>query len=127
MSYRLERERTKTTPYVLIDEAKGYMRFEGESYLENVAEFFDEVIKWTGKYLVSDFDLLTFDCAMEYFNSSTTKLLYNLLRLMDENVTENKKVVVNWIAFEEDDMLIECGEDFQEEFDNLVFNLVINE
>jgi len=125
MAYKLERERTNTSPRVLIDEEKGYMRFEGESYLEDIFGFFEEINEWLTKFLASDFTEFTFDCAMEYFNSSTTKVLYNILRLMDSHAP-GKKVIVNWIvADEDDDMLIECGEDYEEEMENLDFNLVI--
>jgi len=125
MAYKLEREKTNTSPYILIDEEKGYMRFEGESYLEDIFGFFQEINDWLEKYLASDFSGFTFDCAMEYFNSSTTKVLYNILRLLDAHAS-GKKVIVNWIvADEDDDMLIECGEDYQEEMENLEFNLVI--
>jgi predicted ATP-grasp superfamily ATP-dependent carboligase len=127
MAYILEREKTKTTPYILIDEEKGYMRFEGESYLEDIVGFFSEINAWLESYLTSDFAGLTFDSALEYFNSSTTKQVYNMLRLMD-TYASGKKVIVNWIvADEDDDMLIECGEDFQEEMENLEFNLVIGD
>ena len=125
MTYRLEREKTKTTPYILIDEEKGYISFEGESYLEDILGFFREINDWLEKYLSSDFPQLTFDCAMEYFNSSTAKLLYNMLGAMDASAADGKKVIVNWIALEGDDMLIECGEDFKDEMENLEFNLVI--
>ena len=126
MAYKLEKERTKTTPYVLIDEEKGYMRFEGESYFEDVLGFFKEVNEWVEKHLSSDFEKFTFDCAMEYFNSSTTKMLYNLIHMMDEHSVNGKTVTVNWIVNDEDDMLIECGEDFKDEMENLEFNLVVN-
>jgi len=123
MGYKLEREKTKASPYVLIDEDKSYMCFEGESYLEDVFSFFSEINDWLEKYLSSDFTELTFDCALEYFNSSTTKILYNMLRYMDLH-SQGKKVVVNWIvADEDDDMLIECGEDYQEEMDHLEFHI----
>jgi predicted ATP-grasp superfamily ATP-dependent carboligase len=125
MAFILEREGTRTSPYVLIDEAKGYIHFEGESYLEDIAGFFKEINEWLEKYITSDFKELTFDCAMEYFNSSTTKQIYNMLRLMDK-YAEGKKVTVNWIvADEDDDMLIECGEDYKGEMQNLEFNLVV--
>ena len=127
MSFKLEREKTKTTPYILIDEERGYMRFEGESYLEDIIGFFKEINEWLQMYLTSDFTEFTFDCALEYFNSSTTKQLYNMLRLMDVNAP-GKNVVVNWIvANEDDDMLIECGEDYQEDMENLKFNINIKE
>jgi len=125
MSFKLERAKTRTTPYVLIDEEKGYMRFEGESYLEDIVGFFKEINEWLKDYMASDFAEFTFDCGLEYFNSSTTKQIFNMLRLMDAN-TPGKKVVVNWIvANEDDDMLIECGEDYREEMENLKFNINI--
>jgi len=125
MSFKLERERTKTTPYILIDEEKGYMRFEGESYFEDIVVFFKEINEWLQKHMASDFTEFTFDCALEYFNSSTTKQIYNILRLMDANAP-GRKVVVNWIvADEDDDMLIECGEDYRDDMGNLTFNIVV--
>ncbi|MCL2703108.1 MAG: DUF1987 domain-containing protein [Defluviitaleaceae bacterium] len=125
MRFKLEREKTKTTPYILIDEEKGYMRFEGECYLEDIIGFFKDINEWLENYLSSDFTKLTFDCAMEYFNSSTAKLLYNMLRSMDIHAKDGKNIVVNWIAAEDDDMLIECGEDFKDEMESLEFNLII--
>jgi len=127
MSFKLERAKTKTTPYILIDEAKGYMRFEGESYLEDIIGFFKEINEWLQQYLASGFMDFTFDCALEYFNSSTNKQIYNMLRLMDASAP-GKKVAVNWIvADKDDDMLIECGEDYQEDMKNLKFTIQIKE
>jgi len=124
MPFKLEREKTKTTPYVLIDEENGYMHFEGESYLEDIIGFFKEINEWLQGYMASDFKEFTFDCELAYFNSSTTKQIYNILRLMDVNA-EGKKVVVNWIvADDDDDMLIECGEDYRDDMETLRFNIV---
>ena len=125
MAFRLEKEKTRTSPYILIDEDKSYMRFEGESYLEEVIVFFTDINEWLEEYFKTDFEAFTFDCAMDYFNSSTTKILYNILRFMDTNTNE-KKITVNWIINdEEDDILIECGEDFQDEMENLEFNMIV--
>lgn len=124
MAYKLERERTNNTPYVLIDEEKGYIRIEGECYLEDILHFFEEITDWLVSTLSTMTSPLTFDCALEYFNSSTTKLLYNILRAMDRAARDGKKVVVNWIADKGDDMIVECGEDFRDEVEYLEFNLI---
>jgi hypothetical protein len=124
MPCRIEREKTATTPYILIDEEKGYMRFEGRSYLEDILGFFAEINEWLMKYLSSGSAVLTFDCELEYFNSSTTKLLYNMLRAMDKAAAGGAKMSVNWIVAEDDDMVIECGEDFSDEMKHLEFNLI---
>jgi hypothetical protein len=125
MAYRLEKERTTSTPYILIDEEKSYMRFEGRSFHENVVEFYKDVNNWLDAYLEKDFGVFTFDFEMNYFNSSTSKLLHNMLTKMDECACDKRKVIVNWITTEDNDIIIECGEDFQEDFNNLEFNMII--
>lgn len=125
MAYKLEKEKTGSTPYILIDEENSYMRFEGESFHENVIEFYKEVSDWLNQYLKTNFQQFTFDCKLKYFNSSTAKLLLNMLLEMDENVSKANKVIVNWITTEDNDIMIECGEDFGEELEQLEFNLII--
>ena len=126
MSYRLEREKTDTTPYVLIDEEKRYMRLEGESYHENVISFFKEISEWLSAFLKTDFDSFTFDCELKYFSSSTVKVLLNML--LDMNHSQNSKnIIVNWITTPRNKIIIECGEDFQEDLEDLTFNIVIKE
>lgn len=126
MGFILEKEKTGSTPKIYIDEDRGYMLIEGESFHENVIAFFKDVGEWLGSYLITDFREFTFDCELTYFNSSTAKLLLNILMEMDEHASDDNKVTVNWITTEENEMIIECGEDFEEELENLKFNLVIN-
>jgi hypothetical protein len=125
MAYRFEKERTVSTPYILIDEEKSYMKFEGRSFHENVAEFYKDVNSWLDTYLIKDFGDFTFDFEMNYFNSSTSKLLHNMLTKLDKCVSDKKRVIVNWITTEDNDIIIECGEDFQEDFGRLKFNMII--
>jgi len=124
MSFKLIREKTDLTPYVLIDEEKRYMKFEGESYHENVISFFKEICEWLGGFLKTDFDSFTFDCELEYFNSTSVMVLLNML--LDMNNSKNaQKITVNWITVKQNKIIIECGEDFQEDLENITFNIVI--
>jgi hypothetical protein len=125
MTVLIEKQKTISTPYMLVDEEKGYFKFEGESFHENVIAVFSEVSEWLNRYLESDFKPLVFDCHMLYFNSSTAKLLFNMLRNMDDHTVDGKKTTVNWITSKDNDIMIEHGEDFREEMSNLTFNLVI--
>ena len=125
MAFFLEIEKTTSLPYLLIDEEKGYMRLEGRSFHESVTAFFKEIFDWLDVYLASDFGTFTFDFEMNYFNSSTSKLLYNMLMKMDRHVTDDKEIIVNWITTEDNDIIIECGEEFQDEIEDLTFNMVI--
>jgi len=125
MAFLLEKEKTTSTPYVLIDEKKSYMKMEGRSFHENIGAFFKDINDWLDSYLTTDFGIFTFDNLISYFNSSTTKLMLNMLVKMDRHSSDKNKVIVNWITTEENDIMVECGEDFQEEMENLEFNLII--
>jgi len=124
-TFKLEREKTETTPYVLIDEKNGYMKFEGKCYHENVLSFFKEINDWLGGFLSSDFETFVFDCELSYFSSSTVKVLLRMLLDMD-NSKNGKKITINWITSKRNEIIIECGEDFKEDIKHLTFNLVTN-
>ena len=124
MVFRLEKEKTNSTPYILVDEEKSYMKMEGQCFHENVVLLFKEINEWLDVYLETDFGLFTFDSDIEYLNSSTLKLLNILLLKLDEHSSDENKIIVNWITIENDDMMIECGEDFQEDMENLEFNML---
>ena len=126
MSFLLERESTQSTPYVIIDEKEHYMKLEGMSFHENTIEFFQDILKWLNDYLPTDFGSFTFDCKMKYFNSSTTKILFDILELMNDNAINGNQVIVNWYVNQEDDMLIELCEDIEEDYDNLTIKLIIS-
>ena len=125
MAFYLEKEKTGSTPYVLIDEGKGYMKIAGESYHENVIEFYKDVNDWLAGCFKNVREFFTFDCEMTYFNSSTAKLLLNILLHLDDCAAEGQRITVNWITTDDNDIILECGEDFQEEMNHVEFNLVI--
>lgn len=125
MAFRLEREKTTSTPYVLVDEEKKYMKFQGRCFRDGVMEFFEPIISWLDTYLTTDFGTFTFECGMDYFNSSTVKILSTLLKKLDQRSVGNNKVVVNWITASDNDIIIECGEDFEEDVENMEFNIII--
>ncbi|MCL2441926.1 MAG: DUF1987 domain-containing protein [Treponema sp.] len=125
MALYLEKEKTTSTPYLLIDEKKSYLKLEGRSFHENITDFFKEIFDWLDVYLTTDFGFFTFDLEMDYFNSATSKLLHNMLMKMDRYTTDKNKIIVNWITTEDNDIIIECGEDLLDEVEKLTFNMVI--
>ena len=126
MAFYLNLEKTGSTPKVLIDESKRYMKIEGESYHENVIEFFKDITNWLDNHFEAVCDGFVFECEMIYFNSSTAKLLLNMLLHMDECAENGNNVTINWITTADNDIIIECGEDFREELNNVTFNMVVS-
>lgn len=123
---KIEIQKTVSTPHMIIDEQKNYLLLSGESFPENIMKFYTPLIAWLDNYLATDFPSFTFDCHLVYFNSSTSKLLMNVLTSMDNAAVRGKKVTVNWHSSRENDVIIECGEEFGEDFVNLEFNIIIS-
>jgi hypothetical protein len=126
MGYNLEMQRTTSTPYILIDEEKGFMRIAGRCFHEKVGDFFREANEWLSKFLSTDFPALTIECEIDYFNSSGMKLFHNMLLKMEKKAVSGKNITVNWITTDDNVIMMECGEDFKEDMRHLNFNLVVN-
>lgn len=122
--FKLEKEKTLSTPHIVVDEARGYMMFEGESFPENVISFYADITDWIYDYLKSDFQAFTFDCRLVYFNSSTSKFLLNMFAAMDEAAARGKRIIVNWTCDSKNEIIIECAESFAEDFQNLKFRIM---
>ncbi len=128
MSGVFEKERSGSTPYILFDPERHYLRMEGESFHENVAEFYAELDRLVGQYIYTDFSTFTFDCALSYFNSSTAKFLLNFFLNIDDAIAQTQKeVIVRWIADADNEIIVEFGEDFAEELEHIEFCMVIQE
>lgn len=114
-------EETKYTPAISLD-ANGIVSMIGKSYPENTFEFYAPVMKWVEEYFASGASKLEVNMEIIYFNSSSSKLFFDLFDLLEEN--NNDELVINWIYDEENESALEAGEDFKDDFENLTINLV---
>lgn len=120
-----EREKTSSTPYILVDEEKAYMKFSGESFPENVIKCYGEVSSWLTRYLETSFGTFTFDFEMIYFNSSTSKVLTSIFSMLND-AGKNNRVIVNWCCSEDNDIMIEYGEEFKKDNENIEMNIILD-
>lgn len=128
MAFYQEKKKTRSTPYVLIDEGKQYMKFQGDCFPDDTPDFFWEINEWLCGYLESGkHDKLTFDCDLNYFNSSTSKILFDMLDLMNEFSRDGKQAQVNWYVESGDNLQREIYEDFMEDFHDMKIVLIEKE
>ena len=59
-----------------------------------------------------------------YFNSSSSKLFFDLFDIVEEAQEEGHTITVNWLYDAENENALEAGEDFKEDFESLDFNLI---
>ena len=119
----LKIEETKYTPDIIMNPENGEISIKGKSYPENTFEFYEPIMKWLGNYFQKAQEKTIINFEIVYFNSSSSKLFFDLFDLIDENSSKSD-IEINWIYDEENDSALEAGEDFKEDFENLNFNLV---
>lgn len=121
---KLTIEETKYTPKIDMDAQSGIISLVGKSYPENTFEFYEPVMKWLEDYFAAEpKDKTVLNLEIIYFNSSSSKLFFDLFDLLEEN-KDNCDIEINWIYDEENESAGEAGEDFIEDFETLKINLV---
>ena len=123
---KLHIEATKYTPEITLDPEKGLIEMRGKSYPENTFEFYAPIIEWIKKYFENPKPETTVNMEIVYFNSSTSKLFFDLFDILDEN-KDKSKIVINWIYDPDNENALEAGEDFQDDFEDLDIRLVEKE
>ncbi len=117
---------TKSTPAVHFDPVNHRLTIKGESYPENSFEFFQPVLEWVETYLErlpSGVRALV-SLEITYFNSSSSKVLLDLLDTLDEAAAGGKQITVEWRYQEGNDMASEYGEEFKEDLKAVEFVMV---
>ncbi|MCB2187057.1 MAG: DUF1987 domain-containing protein [Deltaproteobacteria bacterium] len=119
-------EATKSTPAVSFDPGCCTLSVKGESYPENAAKFYEPIFHWLRQALeeLDPAARLLVELEIIYFNSSSSKALMNLFDTLEEAARIGRSVEVNWRYHRENDSAQECGEEFREDLEALVFNLV---
>ncbi|KHD09180.1 hypothetical protein PN36_01170 [Candidatus Thiomargarita nelsonii] len=120
---------TKYTPDVSFNAESNVLELKGECYPENIAEFSEPLFSWLEEYLpLLGTQAVIVNIDLNYFNSSTSKMLLNFFDRLETEVTNNaRNISVNWIYDPENDSAEEYGEEFQEDLEALSFNLVTKE
>jgi hypothetical protein len=119
-------EKTTSTPYINFDAQANKLTVAGESFPENAAKFYAPVLEWLTEYIagVENQEVLA-EMDIIYFNSSTSKILMLFFNALDNAAAAGKNITVNWRCDARNETAIECGEEFQEDLQNVPFNIVI--
>jgi hypothetical protein len=99
---------TEKTPSVSLS-INGNLKIEGRSIPEDAAKFFKPILDWTKEFTAPE---IRIDIKLEYFNTSSSKFILEMLRLIEGN-PNNSNVLVNWFYEEGDLDVLESGQYFE--------------
>jgi hypothetical protein len=106
--------KTSRTPQISLDPKQQIFEIEGRSIPENSVDFYKPVMQWMDFYRQHPNDKTRFVIRLEYFNTSSSKCLIDILRKLEKIYLDGHDVELEWYFEEKDDDMRESGEDFKE-------------
>lgn len=107
-------EGTPKTPEVSFDAKTGQIEIKGRSIPENSIEFYKPLVDWLDKYADIAQGVVNVVIQLEYFNTSSSKCILDVFKKLENMHNKNKtEVVINWYYEEDDEDMLEAGEDYQ--------------
>jgi len=116
---------TLDTPAISFNKSDKYLLIEGRSILENPIEFYKPLMSELKSCVKSDSGKMEIDFKLEYFNTTSSLAILDMLKLLRNLNTDKNEVVINWYYDEGDDDVLEIGEDFSTII-KFPFNLIAN-
>ena len=104
----IQLEGTAKTPHVAFHDAPLSMEISGRSIPENSIAFYTPLLEWVDEHLKGG-GALDVSIRLEYFNTSSSKCLMDLLKRVEQSPAE---ATVLWYYEEEDEDMLEAGEDY---------------
>ncbi len=117
-------EGTGRTPEVSFDALTGNLLIAGRSIPENSIAFYQPLFDWLDDYVKKPSVNTLFEFNLEYFNTSSSKCILDMLRKLEMLSEKNHKTLVRWYFDEGDEDMEESGNDFKSLI-NLDIELVI--
>ncbi len=114
-------EPTRTTPLITFDPDEGILEMKGRSSPENSIQFYQRILDNLDEYAVSGGNAFTANIAFEYFNTSSSKCLFDVFKRLSKIENSGREITINWYYEEGDDDMMEAGEDYSDLLD-LDFN-----
>ena len=119
-------EPTDDSPQVLLDQEDNQFEISGKSLPEDVIDFYQPIMDWLLTYSENPNSLTEFNLKLIYFNTASSKLIYDILMIFEEMVEEGHKVLVKWHSMQSDEDMQEAGKEYEEmidvPFEHLTYN-----
>ncbi len=110
-------EPSLTTPEIRFDLEKGHFSIKGSSYPENSLKFYQPVVQYLNELVqnhpVDPSKTFILDVELQYFNTSTAKVLLDIFRYFEQLYEKGQPVKVRWLYLEDDTEMEDAGLDYQ--------------
>jgi hypothetical protein len=99
-------------PGVTLDQENNIFEISGRSLPEDVYTFYDPIIAWLTEYAEQPNAVTTFDFKFIYFNTATSKIILDIMTLLEKIKEGGHEVLVRWHYLKEDEDMKDAGEEY---------------
>jgi hypothetical protein len=103
---------TEDTPRIILDAESDILEISGRSLPEDVAAFYEPVLNWLKEYSENPKDKTVLNFKLTYFNTASSKLLLDILMILEEMKEKGNAVLIKWHYPEEDEDMEEAGDEY---------------
>ena len=107
-------EAKEDTPKIIFDPENEIFEISGRSLPEDATVFYEPIIEWLKNYSKKPNANNEFHFKLNYFNTASSKLLLDILMIIEEMHEAGHKVHVKWFFEEEDEDMEEAGGEYAE-------------
>ncbi len=117
-------EGSNKTPAINFKADTGILEIAGKSIPENSFGFYQPLFAWIDNYVLNPVAKTEIKISLEYFNTSSSKCLLDILRKLEAlKKSEKSDVSVSWYYESDDEDMMEAGQDYDSLVD-LTFNII---
>ena len=106
-------EGTPKTPTVNFNADTGIVEIKGRSIPENSIEFYKPLVDWLEEYKENAQPMTKVIIQLEYFNTSSSKCILDVFKKLEAVHKAKNPVEIHWYYEEDDEDMLEAGEDYE--------------
>ena len=106
-------EGTPKTPTVNFNSDTGIVEIKGRSIPENSIEFYKPLVDWLEEYKENAQPMTKVIIQLEYFNTSSSKCILDVFKKLEAIHKAKNPVEIHWYYEEDDEDMLEAGEDYE--------------
>lgn len=106
-------EQSDDSPLVILDPVDRHFEISGKSLPENVLDFYQPVLDWLKEYSEKPNGKTVFNLKLVYFNTSSSKMIMDILLIFEEMVEEGYDVLIRWHSRLTDEDMQEAGKEYE--------------
>jgi hypothetical protein len=106
-------EETPLTPSISFDNETGILQIQGISTPEDSFTYYKPIFNWLDQYGIAPAKITRLDFKLDYFNTSSSKCVVNILKKVEKISHQGHQVEISWYYHPDDKDMVDVGNDFQ--------------